>query len=327
MTTTTVRDNRLDGLKFFLVCMVVVGHCIQPFRYDYAAAGWAYGIIYSFHMPLFIILSGYFFKMDDRRRELLKCLRLLETFVLITLVYWVAGGMSYTWPLVRIGGPSWYLLSLLCWRAFSSFALRRTGLKRLFVSSVVMAVVAYVTINKGEGLFSIMRTIQFYPYFLLGYAIRQGVLPNRSNSEWPVFVLSGLSVIAIMLLSGYALYTQEFQGIGLAHWCRQFGMSLLVGGGYYLFIKIASLAISYVVWRVLKMPDALAPYGRSSLLIYSIHTMTLPLIYNHCTALWQTSVLGVLTILATMLLSRARWSVFLTNPMSTILEIRKHKIN
>ena len=233
-----MRDLRIDGLKYFLVCMVVLGHCIQPFRYDHAVTGWLYGIIYSFHMPLFIILSGYFFRVEDSGKETKKCLRLLETFIIVTLVYWISSGMSYTWPLVRIGAcPSWYLFSLVCWRVTSSFALRKVTFKRLFAISLLFSIVLYIVLNKGEGFFGIMRTAQFYPYFLLGYGIKQDVIKIRSFNYIPIYLIAVLSIIAIMPFSSYALYTLEFQSIGMLRWCKQFSMSILVAGGGGVFVR------------------------------------------------------------------------------------------
>lgn len=47
------RDHSVDILKGIGILLVIIGHCdlFAVFR----------SIIYSFHMPLFIILSGYFF--------------------------------------------------------------------------------------------------------------------------------------------------------------------------------------------------------------------------------------------------------------------------
>ena len=53
-----------DGLKFILIQLVVVGH----FTLELFSNPIARGItnqIYSFHMPVFIFLSGYFSKKPD----------------------------------------------------------------------------------------------------------------------------------------------------------------------------------------------------------------------------------------------------------------------
>ena len=48
----------IDNLKAFLIILVVVGHCIQNFLPGYESNP-LYNFIYSFHMPLFIFVSGY----------------------------------------------------------------------------------------------------------------------------------------------------------------------------------------------------------------------------------------------------------------------------
>lgn len=322
----TSRDLRLDGLKLFLVGMVVAGHCIQPFRYDNVFHGGVYGLIYSFHMPLFVLLSGYFFKVCDWKSEVRKNFRLLETFVTITIVFWIAGGMTYSWPLVRLSTcPSWYLFSLVCWRVVTNVALRRCRIENLIITSIVLSVMAYLVINYGEGIFAIMRTIQFYPYFLLGYAIRQGLVDAEKLPKQTIFFASLILTVIVALLSNYALYTQEFQGVGLFRWCNQFGMPLLVGGGW-LLVKTVSLTNSFVVWKYVRMPSRLASFGQSSLLIYAIHTMTVPLIYQHCKVLWLTLLAGVVTLAIGMLISQCRIAIFITNPMTTIIDKISNKI-
>ena len=48
----------IDNLKAFLIVLVVVGHCIQSFLPNYES-NILFRFIYSFHMPLFIFVSGY----------------------------------------------------------------------------------------------------------------------------------------------------------------------------------------------------------------------------------------------------------------------------
>ena len=48
----------IDNLKGFAILLVVLGHCIQ-FRMPGYDDNMAFRFIYSFHMPLFFIISGY----------------------------------------------------------------------------------------------------------------------------------------------------------------------------------------------------------------------------------------------------------------------------
>lgn len=54
------RLQTFDLLKTFAIFLVVWGHCIQHTFQSYYANEPVYRIIYSFHMPLFMIISGYF---------------------------------------------------------------------------------------------------------------------------------------------------------------------------------------------------------------------------------------------------------------------------
>ena len=49
------RDLRLDGLKFIMIFLVVLGH-LRFIDYGISVGK----MIYSFHMPVFVFLSGYF---------------------------------------------------------------------------------------------------------------------------------------------------------------------------------------------------------------------------------------------------------------------------
>ena len=59
-----VRDHKLDWLKGFLIVCVVLGHTERVGTCAALLNKIVLGGIYGFHMPLFMLLSGYFFKID-----------------------------------------------------------------------------------------------------------------------------------------------------------------------------------------------------------------------------------------------------------------------
>ena len=61
-----ISDGRivwLDIVKLFAIFLVVYGHCIQQFDCNYLESS-LFVTIYSFHMPLFMMLSGYMLDYD-----------------------------------------------------------------------------------------------------------------------------------------------------------------------------------------------------------------------------------------------------------------------
>ena len=57
-----MRNNRMDNIKFFLIFCVVFGHMLEL-----VDTGVWYKIIYSFHMPAFIFVSGYFAQFNRKK--------------------------------------------------------------------------------------------------------------------------------------------------------------------------------------------------------------------------------------------------------------------
>ena len=59
-----------DNLKFFLICCVVVGHFADQYTDVSNAYGSIFLFIYSFHMPLFIFISGLFYNDKNLIKKL-----------------------------------------------------------------------------------------------------------------------------------------------------------------------------------------------------------------------------------------------------------------
>ena len=67
-----VRKAYYDNAKFLLVFLVVLGHFIQSYIHDNKIIFTLYTTIYLFHMPAFILISGYFAKGFRRKGYLMK---------------------------------------------------------------------------------------------------------------------------------------------------------------------------------------------------------------------------------------------------------------
>ena len=60
--STAKRDIYWDIIKGVAIFLVVLGHSLQYFYIDsaYSNTDFLFSFIYSFHMPLFMVVSGYF---------------------------------------------------------------------------------------------------------------------------------------------------------------------------------------------------------------------------------------------------------------------------
>ena len=100
MTDKKKRELLPDVLRGFAICLVVLGHCIQEGSGEVYKLQEAYfddrlyQLIYSFHMPLFMLVSGwlgwYSMRTTDDRREQLQILGRRVASLLIPIFGWTA---------------------------------------------------------------------------------------------------------------------------------------------------------------------------------------------------------------------------------------------
>ncbi|MGT2357153.1 acyltransferase family protein [Staphylococcus aureus] len=62
MTSLKERDYFFDNARAILILLVVFGHMLQPYTSGDKYLSALYLVIYSFHMPTFLFISGYFAK-------------------------------------------------------------------------------------------------------------------------------------------------------------------------------------------------------------------------------------------------------------------------
>ena len=59
------RDAFFDNAKYLAIVLVAMGHVWEPLRSDSRAVTALYMTVYAFHMPAFIVISGYFSRSFD----------------------------------------------------------------------------------------------------------------------------------------------------------------------------------------------------------------------------------------------------------------------
>jgi fucose 4-O-acetylase-like acetyltransferase len=115
------RDPFFDNAKFFAILLVVAGHAIENLR-DVRFAHAAYLFVYTFHMPVFIVITGYFSRRftfsGGKARKLLT--NLAVPYVVFETAYstyhWAVGHSKFEISLLDPYYLTWFLLALFAWR-------------------------------------------------------------------------------------------------------------------------------------------------------------------------------------------------------------------
>lgn len=66
------RNPFFDNAKYLAIVLVAMGHAWEPLTDGSRAAEAFYMTVYTFHMPAFIIISGYFSRSFDMRKDRLQ---------------------------------------------------------------------------------------------------------------------------------------------------------------------------------------------------------------------------------------------------------------
>jgi fucose 4-O-acetylase-like acetyltransferase len=115
------RDPFFDNAKFLAIVLVVAGHSIVDLR-DVRLAHAIYLFVYTFHMPVFIVITGYFSRNftfgAGKARKLITNLGV--PYVVFETAYsvyhWAVGKSAFEISLLDPYYLTWFLMALFLWR-------------------------------------------------------------------------------------------------------------------------------------------------------------------------------------------------------------------
>lgn len=181
---------------------VVLGHicdrCISSGFNEFKSL---FIFIYLFHIPAFFFISGLFARRAVKNKDYGKVWSFIKLFfftdVLLFLVSYVcktAKSISF----VSVQGLPWFMLSLAA-MFLTTIIFKNTDSKYVLITSIVIALIAgYIkpTNTLDSDFLAYMRTINFYPYFYLGYVIDREKLSKIASRKW-IRIASGICLTAI----------------------------------------------------------------------------------------------------------------------------------
>lgn len=161
-----------DNARAVLIFLVVFGHMIQPFASDSQLINSIYSLIYIFHMPMFILLAGFFAKGSGKPKYILKLAKnLLLPYlifqVLYTGLYFIMGREGWYSGILHPQWAMWFLVSLFSWHMLLILFKKIPLVWSISISVFIGTFIGYIDLS-DFGL-SISRTLVFFPFFLAGY--------------------------------------------------------------------------------------------------------------------------------------------------------------
>ena len=314
MTSTNVspreRSAYWDNVKFLLISLVVLGHCLWAFR-SRPGVSLIVGSIYLFHMPAFVFVSGFFSKSDNSRSAK-SLLRLWFAFFLLTAVYWLLAFKRGTPPKLTVPYYSaWYLLALIVWRFVTPWV---TKIKYSILYFSALAILAGFWI-KITNEFALSRIICFYPFFLAGYYLSFEKAAKLTSAPVVLKIVCGGAALAVAAALAY--WTQSVFKVSSGDLlCRHYAPNGLSGPAIRILIfTVASFCIIGVLALTCKTRlPLITTIGKNSLAVYLIHRPIVSFLNRYFDSTPTLRLIAASVIVTVILLI-----VLGSNPVSNIL--------
>lgn len=304
------RETTYDVMKFFGIMMVIVGHMTVHLS----------SFIFSFHMPLFFVIAGYFYHerdiwselRSDAKRLLLPyaftAAAVLFTYAVLSvfkenvdLKYWLVAALygcgstnhsSLYLAHVPVIGAIWFLLALFwCKTLFN--VIHRHSAHWLFVSLLASCLAIIIDTRLVNLPFAFLPGAGALMFYAIGYFIRsKGGFLQVSPFLWALFIICWVVSISISDLSMVRCFYQDFLIDVLG----------ALGGTYALFLVSAlvstthSMATRLMIWA-----------GQNSLTFLCIHLYDLDVPvreYFHIPAIVGIPLVILLCFVATYLMGK-----------------------
>lgn len=273
---TSKRIEKWDILKFILIFLVVLGHVTES---SFDKSIWQKNlitIIYSFHMPVFIFVSGLFSKKTIKHKNYDKVFGYLFMFfaakMIISIGRLIATGEMGFAVLSERGLP-WYMLAIFAFQMIT-IAVQNFSPKYVLIFSILLSCFAGYDTLLGDEL-CLMRIIVFYPFFYLGYCLKPKSVAKFFDKK--LFkIISATILIAFIVI--VFINTDKIYGLCFLLTGRNSYEKLNDAFSYGGLIRLAYYAVTFLIGSavVCLVPKRLgngrvAKLGSRTLQIYSLH--------------------------------------------------------
>lgn len=280
------RVEKWDNLKFMLIYLVVLGHLCDLHTGGSLPVKKITFLIYLFHMPLFLFLSGMFSKKNIDERRYRNIFSFLFLFFALKMIY-AAGKIvvyhDFSFHLLKESGLPWYAFAVFAFQLIS-IALKRFPRAYVLGFGILLACFAGYDAKLSDVLV-LSRILVFFPFFWLGYCVDDrrlyAITENRKVKAAALCVLAAFLVFYILadihkfywlrpILSGRNPYSALRKHAEYGFFFRL---------AYYLLAAVVGGAILILIpGRVGR--GRIARLGSRTLQVYGLHYLLIYLLYG-----------------------------------------------
>ena len=265
------RNESLDILKGFGIILMIVAHTYGPNSITR-------NFIYAFHMPLFFIVAGYFYKQRPFLESLKKnCYQLLVPYLTLCIIVSALTQVRQLHAIQRdiestlYGmGPSWFLLAMFMARLEFHYILKLFPNCYLPISLLISTNICIIA-----HYYDIPLILSFFPsmvsllFIAIGYNIKEHSLIEYTKKHPYIYFSIGIVFWLTTSLMGKVELSQCIFKLNIIDFCGSLG-------GTFLAYKLSQI----IDTRNYRIKNILSLAGRYSLVILFYHCI------DYCIPVW-----------------------------------------
>ena len=253
------RKINIDNLKGILIFLVVFGHALYSYKYVNNITNLKIvNFIYIFHMPLFMMISGYLTSKNVTKDKIIKLLLLFLFMNFSFTIYDYIYNNEFNFFLINYS--SWYVLLMAIYRLIFTVKLKRIIEKHvkisIFITFLLAIIIGFINTN-----IIILRFFEYLLFYLIGYILStKNIKYNKYISLIIIFII----LIIYLVLSNIPLDLSFYMGYPYNNIIE-------------LYIRVFTYLLNIILFILLlnnitnKKVPLLTKFGRNSLYIYAFH--------------------------------------------------------
>jgi fucose 4-O-acetylase-like acetyltransferase len=298
------RRAYFDNAKFLLMILVVFSHLLQPFIGDHKVYHDLYYFIFTFHMPAFVFLAGYFAKPPTegaRVRNLIKKFLLPYVFfqIFYTVYYWLIGlEESVTIQLLHPQWALWFLLSMFFWQ-LSLVLFQKMSARKAILLSVLLSIFAgYLPFL--DQVLTLQRTFVFLPFFIIGFYFPKNEMQFLQGTRMKKISLLFLPIIYLFIACFHGM--NKYMVFGSKPYEDYLSYPLFGGPLRGVFFVIGLLGILGFLRLVPRQQLFFTKWGKNTLLVYLLQGIFIKGLRALAITELDLSLLGFMTLIVASVL-------------------------
>lgn len=275
------RNYYFDNAKFILMFLVVFAHFIEPMVYKKVEIKSIFLFIYTFHMPTFILISGYFANVEFNKKRILKMFnKFIVSYIIFQTIFVIftkiVGITYYKFNLLYPVYTWWFLLAIFVWNVLLKLIVK-LNVDLIVAISVNIIIALGLGYSKVDELLAISRIVMFFPFFMLGYYFKKNNLNVKNIIKSKV-----LAILILMVVFMVLFFNSSKINLGWV-WCNSSYAKLNISGLFAVVKRLLIYIVQFITtFSILSLiPNRkyrLTKIGENTMIIYIFHGFIVKLI-------------------------------------------------